>query len=383
MSELLVPVCKIDVVKPHTNPEVHSLDIAEIGGWQCLVKRGTYKTGDKVVFFPPDTVIPESVSDKFGVTNYLNKGRVRTIRLKGEPSYGLIVSPDDPNWKIGKNVADYYQATKYMPPPPRNFNPTGKQSKVVKQHPLFDKYTDIANMRHYPNLFEIGEEVIATEKAHGTNSRIAYIDGQWMIGSKNLQRSRPTKLIPRKSSNKFINFLYWLTRRKDEIDDIEFMKKDWFWFPYTIPGLVNMISRIATDVAPVPVIVYGEVFGSVQTLHYGNPNGLSYAVFDIKIGQNYWDYNQMVKMCQFYGVPTAPEIYRGPFSLEKMKELSCGQSHLTTEKHIREGIVVRPIKERHHPKVGRLVLKYVGDDYLQGKEPDKKGEVKVSDHDIE
>jgi hypothetical protein len=28
---------------------------------------------------------------------------------------------------------------------------------------------------------------------------------------------------------------------------------------------------------------------------------------------------------------------------------------------------VRPVQERRHPKVGRLILKYVGDGYLTGK----------------
>jgi hypothetical protein len=32
--------------------------------------------------------------------------------------------------------------------------------------------------------------------------------------------------------------------------------------------------------------------------------------------------------------------------------------------HIREGVVVRPLRERTDPRFGRLVLKYLSDDWL-------------------
>ena len=64
MSSLIVKVSQINKVVPHSNPEVHSLDIAEVEGWQCLVKRGSFKTGDKAVYFPPDTLLPQATSDE-------------------------------------------------------------------------------------------------------------------------------------------------------------------------------------------------------------------------------------------------------------------------------------------------------------------------------
>jgi hypothetical protein len=69
-------------------------------------------------------------------------------------------------------------------------------------------------------------------------------------------------------------------------------------------------------------------------------------------------------------VPTVPVLYRGPFSLQKMKELADGNSTLTGADHIREGVVVKPVKERTHPKVGRLALKYIGIQYSLSKHQD-------------
>jgi hypothetical protein len=36
--------------------------------------------------------------------------------------------------------------------------------------------------------------------------------------------------------------------------------------------------------------------------------------------------------------------------------------------HIREGVVVRSLQERTNPKIGRVILKYLNDDYLFKKE---------------
>ncbi len=62
-------------------------------------------------------------------------------------------------------------------------------------------------------------------------------------------------------------------------------------------------------------------------------------------------------------MPTVPILWRGPFSLERIAELSRGLTTLADD-HIREGVVVKPAKERFDPEVGRVVLKYLSDDYL-------------------
>ncbi len=37
---------------------------------------------------------------------------------------------------------------------------------------------------------------------------------------------------------------------------------------------------------------------------------------------------------------------------------------------MREGVVVRPQSERHDPRMGRVILKYVSDSYLFGTKSD-------------
>jgi hypothetical protein len=62
-------------------------------------------------------------------------------------------------------------------------------------------------------------------------------------------------------------------------------------------------------------------------------------------------------------VATVPVLERGPFSLARVAELSRGQTTLP-DQHIREGVVVRPVVERFDPRIGRVILKYLSDDYL-------------------
>ena len=67
-----------------------------------------------------------------------------------------------------------------------------------------------------------------------------------------------------------------------------------------------------------------------------------------------------------------------PFNMEKIKELSKGKSILAAKNgvdHIREGVVVCPIKERNEV-CGRAILKVINPDYLIMKnKKEAKGEV--------
>src|SRR5687767_9231735 len=96
MSSLIVEVCRVERVLPHPNADL--LELAHIKGWQCVVPRGKYAPGSLVTYVPIDSVLPEPLSERLGVTKYLSKGRVRCARLRGEPSFGLIMDREDPGW---------------------------------------------------------------------------------------------------------------------------------------------------------------------------------------------------------------------------------------------------------------------------------------------
>jgi RNA ligase (TIGR02306 family) len=331
MSSLIVEVCKIDAVQPHGNAD--ALELAIIKGWQCVVAKGKHAAGDLVTYIPLDAVIPEEHSDRWGITKYLSKGRVRCSRLRGEPSFGVIVEREDPAWQEGQDVAEHYGIMKYMPPvkPLSEF-----ASDALPPHPLFREYTDVENMRHFPDLIAPGEEVVVTEKIHGTNSRIGVVGGELMAGSRSVRRACPEQLM----------------------DSV-------YWGPSAIPGVKEMLCDLSQG--HYQVILFGEIYGSkVQNLNYGRSGTSGFQAFDLMLDGKYADWDDFSAICHRYGIPVVPVLYRGDFDLATIKALSEGDTTLGGG-HIREGVVVKPALERTDPRIGRVCLKYIGDPYLFAK----------------
>ena len=92
--ENLNSVCYVGVIGEIRPIEgADNIELAMVGGWQAITKKGEYGIGDKVVVATTDAVIPVELSDLMGVTGYLRKGqRVRTVKLRGVYSECLIMS---------------------------------------------------------------------------------------------------------------------------------------------------------------------------------------------------------------------------------------------------------------------------------------------------
>lgn len=332
-SPLLVPVTTITSVQPHRNAD--SLDMVQVLGWQCVVQRGKFQEGQQVVYFPPDTLLPKELSDSWGITQYLDKQRIRATRLRGEPSFGLVMPcPPDVNWSPGENVAEYYGAQKYESPIREFRGKSLPNPHAVPQNPLFPEYTHIVNVRNYSDLFSPHEFVVITEKLHGTNSRIGKVQGEWMAGSHRVQRGQGDSL-------------YWSPRHHAE-------------------RLVEELSTVHQQ-----VILYGEILGGdIQTLDYGYQGHEGYVAFDLMIDGRYLDYDTFETYCWKYSVPVVPMLARTYYCFDTLRDLSKGPTMLDTAGHLREGVVVKPLIERTDPRVGRVIAKYVSDDFLLGKHSD-------------
>jgi RNA ligase (TIGR02306 family) len=343
MSSIHVKVIQIQNIRPHSNAD--SLNLATIGGWQMCVKKGVYRSGDPVVYFEQGTALPRDVADRLGVTQYLSEKTdingdrvlvIHRVKLRGEPSFGLVISPE-PGMELGSDVAAFYAATKYHPPL------RGKTGDAEVDDPRFPVYTDIENMRSYPEIFEEGEEVIATEKIHGTNSRIGFVaDGETrilMAGSKGLRRKQPI------SQDDFCRTTYW--------------------YPHSLPGVSALLDTL-WQLGHRQAVLFGEIYGKgVQSYAYGQ-GSIAFRAFDLMVDGQYIDHEKFVMFCDRHGVETVPIAYQGAFSLGTIQHLSDGDS-LVGGLHGREGVVVKPIVERQDIKIGRAILKYVGDSYLFGK----------------
>lgn len=340
MSTIKVEVVEIQDVRPHPNAD--ALELATLNGWQACVRKGAYKTGDAVVYFEQGTQLPRVTTDAIDVTKYLSEKTnidgervlvVHRIKLRGEPSFGLVVAPE-PGMVVGQDVAAHYGATKFEPP----IKVRAGDAEV--DHPFFPRYTDMENMRSYPAVLNEGEQVVATEKIHGSNCRVAFVveDGHmvFMAGSKTLRRKEPAE-----------------------------GQTSTYWFPINNDlGVHGLFSRLYNE-GHKQAVLYGEIYGQgIQSYTYGQ-RGIAFRAFDLMVDGQYVDYDRFAFLCDEHGIGRVPLIYRGPYTLSTIATLSDGPSILGGNG--REGVVVRPISERNHGKVGRVILKYVGDVYLFSK----------------
>src|SRR5260221_357251 len=92
-SELHIPITYLSDIRDHPNAD--NLVIAQVLGWQVILSKESFDPKRRVVYFAPDTFIPDNLADEWGVKNYLHKGRVQSVRLRGEPSFGLVIPMND------------------------------------------------------------------------------------------------------------------------------------------------------------------------------------------------------------------------------------------------------------------------------------------------
>lgn len=364
MSTLVVEVCEVAEVEPHPNAD--RLAIATIKGWRTCIKfepethTPQFEPGDLCVYFPPDTVMPQALAERLGIANYLaplpknpdgsrSPGlRVIATRLRGIPSYGVIMATEDPSWYEGQDVAGHYGVSKYEPPMP--VDPEG-----IPSHPSFHRYTEIEHLANYPDILQPGEEVVVTEKIHGKNCRTGLVwvetdpdddrKWAWMAGSFDLNR-RPQRADGEPSE---------------------------FWQPLNT-HLRSVLMHLSAGEHE--VVAFGEIFGTgVLDMAYGE-QGIGYRLFDIAVNRVYLDYDQKAEVCARFGVPMVPVLYRGPYDPHLIAALTNGPTTLCAPEQAgrfkgREGVVVTPAAERFELNFGnssgRVILKSVSVDYLARK----------------
>lgn len=351
MSELIVEVCRVDKIEKHPNAD--KLSIVTVKGWQCIVGLNQYREGDLVVYCPPDSIIPTSLIEVYKLEFLKKNGRVGTIKLRGSVSQGLIlnVGPELGCYKLGENVAEKLHITKWEPPEPICIK--GAVVSKKKSNPYFDKYTDIQNEKHFPNLFTIGDEVAITEKIHGTNFRA----GRLKRGTHNLWR----RLL-----NIFVGeyeFVY---------GSHNVQKKPFVYKGYYKEDVYGAIAkRYQLDkILPKDCIVYGEIYGcNIQDLTYGKGNEIDLVVFDVKVNGKYLDWIELKEFCKQYNLPMVPILFEGKYTKETVKLLTDGKSVICPTQ-IREGCVVKSQTEEKlvAEHIDRKILKSVSVDYLLRKD---------------
>ncbi len=101
------------------------IELAHVLGWQCVVKKGEFKVGDRGVYFEIDSFLP--VRDQFEFlrpscyknTDIMGEGfRLKTQRFRGQISQGLLLPislfPEiDPGTPVNTDVTDLLDVRKW------------------------------------------------------------------------------------------------------------------------------------------------------------------------------------------------------------------------------------------------------------------------------
>jgi RNA ligase (TIGR02306 family) len=342
VSDLLIEVCEVSEVFNH--PDADRLDVVKVKGWEVITQRGAYSVGDPVVYFPPDTLLPDKYIAEFGIEKYVKHAidsagvkrpcRIGACRLRGRASFGFITHAPT-GTPLGQDMTEWYGAEKYEPPEAAMLHGGDNARNPAN----FPKYDGPERWQDWKHVFEPNELVVISEKIHGRNCRAGLIhtgEGVYTFhgGSNNCNKHEFTD--ERRSP-------YWAGINDQTKAALEFL------------------SCGTRD-----VVIYGEVFGAgMQDLTYGQP-GISFRAFDIAVNGVYMGYDEFLAICAKFAIPTVPVLYVGPYSDEKVLELTDGNTTFVV-KQVREGVVVKPVIERKFAKRGgwnRLILKSVSVDYL-------------------
>ncbi len=96
----LATIERISEILPHSNAD--KLLIAKVRGYNIIVPKDKYSVGDVVVLIHPDSILPSAPwAETF--KKYAPK-RIRAIKIRGEFSFGIIVSPNEVFDKFKENT---------------------------------------------------------------------------------------------------------------------------------------------------------------------------------------------------------------------------------------------------------------------------------------
>lgn len=322
MSTHSVKVIEISEVRPHDNAE--RLEIIPVGGWQAVVKKGQFKPGDKAVYIEPDYTVPTAHPDfAFLAKEGRERHRLKAVRLRGILSFGLLIPlPSDlADRNVGDDVMAELGVERYVPPIKLA---ASDELPEVEWPTLYVPTFDVEAYQKFPNVIEVGEPVFVTEKIDGANAKYLVHDGVFYIGS----RTR------------------WL---KPDVEHIWKLAAD------RCPDI-----RIWCEKNP-GTILYGEVFGKVQSLKYGRPQEVAFSAFAALKADGWRDLPRLFDELDEAGVPTAPILYVGPFDPYEIEAIIEDDSQVvgSGKGHIMEGCVIAPTTERRDMAVGRVALKWI------------------------
>lgn len=186
----LATIRKIDEIRPI--PDADKICTYVVGGWTVVDVKDKYSVGDLVIMCEIDSWIPDTLAP------FLSKGkepreyngvkgeRLRTVKLRGQVSQGLLLPIDLTFWRdVDTDLTEALGIQKYEAPIPACL-----AGEVRGMFPSFIPKTDqerIQNLtREYQEWVDEEMQFEVTEKLDGGSMTVYHKDGVQGVCSRNL-----------------------------------------------------------------------------------------------------------------------------------------------------------------------------------------------------
>lgn len=351
----LASIQKIKQIDPIPNAD--NIEVATVNGWEVVVKKGLYNEGDLVVYCEVDSFLP--VRDEF---EFLRKSsfrtladgsegfRLKSIKLRGQVSQGLIVpldiipdnvmedladytSPFEHDDLIGTDVTDILEIKKWQRPIPASL-----AGEMKGDFPGFLKKTDEERIQNLTEEYDQLKKSMyfVTEKLEGSSTTFYIRDGEFGVCSRNLE------LLP--------------------------SEKNTIWKVAREMGIEEKLSTIYTD-SKFPfknVAIQGEIIGEgIQGNHY-NLLGQTikfFNLFDIDRHKDVdpWTFQYVMRRLELPTVPVITRYVKLDKTIKELIDFADGKSLLNPEV-MREGVVFRRLEGQEDDLIDSF--KVISNEYL-------------------
>lgn len=372
-------------------PDADKIEVATILGWRVVIaKADNFKIGDKVVYIEIDSKVPERPEFEFLRDR---KFRVRTIRLRGQYSQGLIVPMSilkNKDYEVGTDVTKELGITYYVPED--NIRKAEKVPKSVKYQSMAARHKNLFKKQPFKWLMrhELGRKILFVffgkkkDKPKAFPTKFAFIHKTdetrieampWLLGyekplvvTEKLDGTSSSYILERRGRK----FEFWVTSRNvRQFNEDQNCYHDYniYWamaHKYDIEKHLREYLEEHPDLAY--VCIQGESVGSVQ----GNPLKLTeddlYIFNFIDSSRGRISSTEGKKIVETWGMKWVPILdtnFIMPKDMEEFKAMATAKSVLNP-KVLREGIVLRdPTCDLSFKNVSREFLMKHQDDFVE------------------
>lgn len=326
----LATIQTIDNILEHTGAD--KLQIACVIGWRVVVQKEEFKIGDKIIYCEIDSILPQAEWSKgLESRNY----RIKTIKLRGELSQGLIlpmsILPPN-NYNIGDDVTSLLNINKYE---------TKEESSGCFSAPMktsmypstLIKKTDEPRIQSNNKLLDMfyGKPYVATLKYDGCSCTFL------------LNPDDPQDL--------------WICSRNQKLDNDE----------KTLYHTVANKYKIKDKLQEFPtLVIQGEIYGPKINKNLLNKKDLCFNVFstyDLK-EKRWHDMTEIKTICENVRLDMVEIVYTGDnFNFNIKELLKLAQGNYNGTKNPREGLVFR-YTNKWFTDDHRYSFKIINNDYL-------------------